>query len=135
MNETRLPRVVLADDEQHIRMLIKRILMSVRYEVVGEATNGNEAIELFNKEKPDMLLLDINMPFKNGDAVLQEVISKYPEAVVIMLTSVSDLESVKRCLDHGAANFIRKDTPLNEIKSIITQTWESHIESRISGNA
>ncbi|MEK6673455.1 MAG: response regulator transcription factor [Nitrospirota bacterium] len=135
MNETRLPRVVLADDEQHIRMLIKRILMSVRYEVVGEATNGNEAIDLFNKEKPDMLLLDINMPFKNGDAVLQEVISKYPEAVVIMLTSVSDLESVKRCLDHGAANFIRKDTPLNEIKSIITQTWESHIESRISGNA
>ena len=135
MNETRLPRVVLADDEQHIRMLIKRILMSVRYEVVGEATNGNEAKDLFNKEKPDMLLLDINMPFKNGDAVLQEVISKYPEAVVIMLTSVSDLESVKRCLDHGAANFIRKDTPLNEIKSIITQTWESHIESRISGNA
>ena len=135
MNETKLPRVVLADDEQHIRMLIKRILSSVRYEVVGEATNGNEATELFDKEKPDMLLLDINMPFKDGDAVLQEVISKCPEAVVIMLTSVSDLESVKKCLDHGASNFIRKDTPINEIKEIITQTWAAHIESRISSDA
>jgi len=57
-------RVVVADDENHIRMFIKSVLKTIGAEIVGEARNGNEALEVFRKNRPDLLLMDINMPEK-----------------------------------------------------------------------
>lgn len=123
MTEKKKPRVLLADDESHIRMLIKMVMRAMNCEIVAEATNGREAVELFKKEKPDLLLLDINMPEKTGDEALKEIIADNPDAFVIMLTSVSDMKSVEHCLSLGAANFIRKDTPVEEMKKLIKETW------------
>jgi two-component system chemotaxis response regulator CheY len=125
MTQSRKPRVLLADDEPHIRMLIKTVMRSMNCEVIGEALNGNEAIELFKKEKPDLLMLDINMPLRTGEEALKEIMTEFPDAFVIMLTSVSDLESVENCLSLGASNFIRKDTPIQEMKKIIKETWQA----------
>jgi len=124
-SDVRRPRVVVADDESHCRMLIKAVLTSMNCEVVGEARTGDEAIELYRKLKPNLMLLDVNMPFKNGDEVLEELFSSFPDAFVIVLTSVTDMESIERCLSLGAANYIRKDTPISEIKVIIKDTWKT----------
>jgi two-component system chemotaxis response regulator CheY len=97
-------------------------------DVVGEARTGDEAIELYRKHRPNLLLLDVNMPIKTGDEVLEELFSTFPEAFVIVLTSVTDMESIEKCLSLGAANYIRKDTPISEIKMIIKDTWKSHLE-------
>ena len=81
-------KVLIADDEAHVRALMKRIVLSLGCKIVGEATNGVETVELFKKEKPDLLLLDINMPLKNGEEVLEAIMGEFPDAGVIMMTSV-----------------------------------------------
>lgn len=111
--------VVLVDDENHIRLLIKMAVNTMGCEVVAEGKNGNEAIQLYREKRPDLLLLDINMPEKSGEEALREIVGEFPQALVVMLTSVSDLATVENCLVAGAANYIRKDTPLAEIKLIL----------------
>ena len=64
MANQRKPRVLLADDEMHLRMLMKTVITSMNCDVVGEAKNGAEAVERYKQTKPDITLLDINMPVK-----------------------------------------------------------------------
>ncbi len=133
MNDFRKPRVIIADDERHSRVLLRAVLSAMRCEVVAEATNGIEAYELYNVHKPHLLLLDINMPRESGEEALRKIMTDHPGSFVIMLTAVADLKTVEDCLSMGAANFIRKDTPIDEIKGIIKDTWQQF--SRMRGRA
>lgn len=117
-------RVILADDEKHIRAMMKAVISSLNCEIVGEAADGHEAVDLYKKEKPDLLLLDVNMPQRSGIDALREIKREFPDALVIMLTSVVDMENIKQCIALGAANYIRKDTPITEMKQIIKDTLE-----------
>jgi two-component system chemotaxis response regulator CheY len=128
MVDGKKPRVLIAEDESHSRLLLKALLTSMNCEVVGEATTGVEAIALFKQLKPHLLLLDINMPSKTGDEVLKEIMAEYPKAFVIIMTSVADLETIERCIELGAANYIRKDTPIEEIRQTIKETWQTFLE-------
>ncbi len=94
-------------------------------EVVGQACNGNEAVGMFRDKKPDLLLMDINMPLKTGEEALKEIRAEFPEARVIMLTSVIEAATVENCIEQGALNYIRKDSPVNEIKTIITEALQA----------
>jgi len=123
MTEKRKPRILLADDEALIRKYMKVVMTKMNCEIIGEATNGNEAVELFKQNKPDLMLLDINMPLKTGEEALKEIKQEFPDAFIIMLTSVVNSESVENCLNLGAANYILKDTPKDEMQKIIKETW------------
>jgi len=125
MDNIRKKRIIIADDEFSVRSMIRMVLKSINGEIVGEAKNGQEAVEQFREKKPDLLLLDINMPVKNGLDALKEIIADFPDAFVIMLTSISDMETVEKCLDLGAINYIIKDTPIPEMKKIIKETWDT----------
>ena len=81
--------------------------------------NGAEAVSLYKSLKPDLMLLDVNMPFKTGTDALGEVMKECPEARVVMLTSVADMDTVKRCVTLGAKGYIRKDTPPEQIKTLV----------------
>lgn len=118
-------RAVIADDEPHIRTLMKVILETMGMEIVAQASNGQEAVNCFQKLKPDILLMDINMPVKTGLEALREIKAQNPDACVIMLSSVADMESVREAVELGASHFIRKDTPITEIKKMIAETCES----------
>lgn len=130
MTGSQRPRVLIADDEKHCRTLLRAILDSMKCEVVAEAKNGEEAVELYREHRPHLMLLDINMPVKTGDVVLQELMREFPDAFIIMLTSVADLESIERCLAHGAVNYILKDNPIDEIKLIIRDSWQLAVQQR-----
>lgn len=112
-------RVLLADDEVHIRYLIRNILRGEGYVVVGEANNGEDALAMFRKHKPDLTLMDINLPLKNGDEVLAEIMKEDPDAKVVMLTMVADVETVRRCLELGAANYILKSNPIDTVRKLL----------------
>ncbi len=114
-------RVLVADDEMVMRMFIVSVLNKMNCEVVGQAANGNEAIAMFREKSPDLLLMDINMPVKTGEEALKEIMAEYPDARVIMLTSVVESETVKNCIELGACGYIRKDTSVDEIKTIINE--------------
>jgi two-component system chemotaxis response regulator CheY len=116
-------RVLVADDESHVRKLITTILTSMNCEIVGEAANGKDAVDMFKSLKPNLLLLDINMPLKSGKEALAEIMKRYSNAFVIMLTSLSDKQTIEDCVKLGASGFIRKDIPIDEIKQIIRKTW------------
>ena len=114
-------RVAIADDEAMIRYALKSIIKSLNMSCAGEATNGQEAVALYAQEQPDIMFLDINMPVKNGDEALQEIRAKFPGARVVMLTSVAETETVKKCVQNGAISYILKTNPLDKIKIMIAE--------------
>ena len=125
MNEMQGLRVLVADDEKYNRAFLKILVSRMNCEIVGEAADGHETLRLFEETEPDLLLLDINMPFKTGEEVLQEIIAKSPDAFVIMLTSVVEIDSIRKCIDLGAANYVLKDTPPKEMMKIVYETWRN----------
>jgi len=114
-------RVAISDDEDMIRYALKSIIQKLNMVCVGEATNGQEAIALYAKENPDIMLLDINMPVKNGDEALKAIRAKFPDANIVMLTSVAETETVKKCVQDGAVDYILKTNPLDKIKTMIEE--------------
>lgn len=122
---------MIAEDEDHVRKLIKTILLKMNCEIVGEVNNGIDAVEMFKQLKPHMALLDINMPLKSGKEALSEIRRRYPNAFIIMLTSLSDTETVEDCIALGASGFIRKDVSLDEMQNIIKQTWKAYKENML----
>lgn len=116
-------RVLLADDEAHIRQLLKGVLTTMKADIVAEASHGIETVELFRLHKPDITLLDINMPRMDGLQALKAIQQESPGALVIMLSSLATVGVVQDCLDAGAYDFIRKDTPISEIKVTIKNAW------------
>lgn len=119
-----MPRILVADDELHIRELLEAQLTKFGYDVVGKAQNGEEAINLYKEHQPDILLLDINMPLKTGKEVLTEIRKEYPDAIIIILTSIVDFEMVKTLIKSRVNEFIRKDVPIEEINNIIFKCWK-----------
>ncbi len=119
-------RAVICDDEDHIRTVVSLMLKGMGVEVVAQGRNAQQAVDLYRREKPDLLLLDINLPGKSGEEALAEIIAEFPSAFVIMLTSVADAATVRRCLDKGASNYILKETPAYEMMQIIKESWQEH---------
>lgn len=119
---------LLVDDEQHLRMYLKLILKQVGFTDFYEAVNGEEAVELYKAHQPDLVLMDVNMPKKEGMEALQDIIEFDEDAVVIMTTSVASREAVQTSAELGATHYIRKDTPKDEmialLKGIVEEIWE-----------
>ena len=130
MAEAKRLRVMIADDEMHARILLKAVLTSMKCEVVGEAAVGSEVMGKYRELKPHLLLLDVNMPVKTGDEILEELVKEFPNPFVIMLTSVADMTTIEKCIALGASNYIRKDTPIEEIKVLIKESWQMFTQLR-----
>ena len=122
-------RVMIVEDEDHVRRLLKSLMVSMNCDIAGEAGNGQDAVEMYRRLKPHILLLDINMPLKSGKKALSEIKSQFPHAFVIMITSLSDRETIEDCIKLGATGFIRKDLPTDEIKDVIKTTWRAYLEA------
>lgn len=115
------PRVLVVDDDEPIRIWLKGLLASLGCEVIGEADNGQDGIEMFRKHRPDLVLLDIRMPVMTGDKALDYILLEDPNAHVILLTSVRDSRFIFDRLDAGAQYYIRKDNPPEEIRALLQE--------------
>lgn len=118
----RPPRVILADDEPHVRAFLRHVIKAVPGEVAAEANNGEEVVKLCREHHPDLVLLDLNMPVKSGEEALREILAESKDVRVIMLSSSADRRSVEHCAQLGAAHYIRKDCPFEEMCEIIRET-------------
>lgn len=114
--------ILLIDDEQHIRKYVSLILRQLGAPKVFEAANGEEGVATFEREHPDLVLLDINMPIMDGMETLKRLKAIDPDCVVVMLTSLTNRQNVEAALALGASNYIRKDTPKEEIAKALTDT-------------
>jgi YesN/AraC family two-component response regulator len=122
--------ILLVDDEAHIRKFVGLILKSIGATNIIEATNGEEAIAAYQREKPALVLLDVNMPVMSGLDALKKIREGDPEAVVVMLTSLANRQTVEEALELGALNYVRKDTPKNEISKVLTETLANLPENK-----
>lgn len=101
-------RVLLVDDTSIMRSLLKQIIKSQDFDVVGEAGNGYQAMELFRSLKPGVVCLDIEMPEMNGLDVLARIKEEAPLTRVIMITGDTQATSVKKAIAAGADGYIVK---------------------------
>jgi DNA-binding NarL/FixJ family response regulator len=109
-------RVLLADDEGMIRAGVRAILSAdPGIEVVAEAADGRAAIELAQRHRPDVALLDIRMPRLDGLAAAGEIIRTVPDAAVVMLTTFSEDAYIARALGAGASGFLLKSGDPEEL--------------------
>jgi len=111
MKNNRKPSVLVVDDDHMMREMLKLILHSDDYQVLGEAANGKSAIALCANLKPGLVLLDINMPEMDGLQALEEIRKISPATKVIMVSAEATMDKVKDAISKGAAGFIVK--PLN----------------------
>ncbi|SDJ01651.1 response regulator [Salimicrobium halophilum] len=101
-------RVLIVDDAAFMRMMVKDILTKNGYEVVGEAENGQQAVDMYSEHKPDLVTLDITMPEKDGIQALKEIKEKDADANVIMCSAMGQQAMVVDAIQAGAKDFIVK---------------------------
>ncbi|HVU24251.1 MAG TPA: response regulator transcription factor [Opitutus sp.] len=120
--------ILLVDDEPHIRKFVGLILKSIGAANLVEAGNGEAAVGIYQRDRPDLVLLDVSMPVMDGLETLRRLKEIDPDSVVIMLTSIVNRQSVDEALTLGAAAYIRKDTPKEEIAQTLVETIDACFE-------
>lgn len=113
-------KVMIADDHSMIREGLKQLLeLEGNFEVIAEANDGEECLQIVNSLNPDVLLLDINMPKKDGLEVLQELKKKCPKMKVLVLTVHNEVEYLMKAMDIGINGYLLKDSESAKLKKAI----------------
>ena len=115
-----MAKILIADDSDAIRLVLKDILSIGEHEVLAEANDGAEAVVLYQQCSPQILLLDLAMPKKDGLTVVKEVIAYDPDAKIILITASDDQKIINQCLEHGAKSHISKPFDFNTVLKAIT---------------
>lgn len=103
-----MARILIVDDAKFMRMTLSNILVKANHEVIGEAENGIQAIQLYHEFKPDLVTMDITMPEKSGIEAVKEIKLQYPNARIIMCSAMGQQKMVVEAIEAGAKDFIVK---------------------------
>jgi len=120
-------RILVAEDETLIRMDLVEMLTEAGYEVIAQATNGEEAISLANEHKPDLAILDVQMPVLDGISAAEKIIAIVP---VLMLTAFSQRELVDRARDAGVMAYVVKPFTISDLVPAIEIAISRHTQMR-----
>lgn len=122
-------KLVIVDDSYETRNNLRQILsFDKRFEVIGEAENGEEAIFIVKESKPDIVLMDINMPVIDGIKATEEITMSVPETTVIIMSVQGETEYVRKAMTAGARDFLCKPFNVDELTDTIVKTY--HLESK-----
>ncbi|MBV4418585.1 response regulator [Clostridium tyrobutyricum] len=116
-----MAKVLIVDDAAFMRMMIKDILEKGGFEIVGEANNGLKAVELFKKEKPDVVTMDITMPDMDGIEAVKAIKEFDPAAKVIMCSAMGQQTMVMDAIKAGAKDFIVKPFQPDRVIEAVTK--------------
>ncbi len=100
--------VMIVDDSRTSRRVLKDIIEKAGYKIAGEAINGKEAVELYDRLMPDIVTMDITMPELDGLEALKQIKKNHPEAVVVMVTAAGQKDKMMEAVKEGAAEFVAK---------------------------
>jgi response regulator NasT len=120
-------RILVAEDETLIRMDLVEMLTEAGYKVIAQATNGEEAIALANEHKPDLAILDVQMPVLDGISAAEKIIAIAP---VLMLTAFSQRELVDRARDAGVMAYVVKPFTISDLVPAIEIAISRHTQMR-----
>ncbi|MCQ2010838.1 MAG: response regulator transcription factor [Sporolactobacillus sp.] len=119
--------VVFVDDHEMVRIGVSAYLSAQPdIQVVGEADNGREAIDLVLKLKPDIILMDLVMEEMDGIEATKQIVEKWPEAKIIIVTSFLDDDKVYPAIEAGATSYLLKTSKASDIAKAIRSTYNGH---------
>jgi two-component system chemotaxis response regulator CheY len=119
-----MARILIADDASFMRQMIREIIEPEGYEVVGEATNGIEAVELYKELQPDLVTMDIVMPKRSGIDAVKLILADEPTACVVMCSALGQETLVMEALQAGARDFIVKPFKPDCVVSTLKKVFE-----------
>ncbi|WP_127588403.1 response regulator [Paenibacillus koleovorans] len=111
--------IMIVEDAAFMREIIKDIVIEMGFDVVAEATNGEDAVKMYSKTKPDLVTMDITMPVMNGVDALRKIKAIDPSAKVIVCSAMSHQNTVIEALSWGAKDFIAKPVQKERVKSAV----------------
>lgn len=117
-------KILISDDSILARKQLKDIISSYGTPTFFEASNGQDTIDIYKKESPDLVFLDIVMPVKDGNAAIREIVSFDKDADIIIVSSVGTQSQLKAAIEAGAKDFIQKPLNIDQIHHIITSRFE-----------
>ncbi|MHA2502475.1 MAG: response regulator [Candidatus Kariarchaeaceae archaeon] len=120
-----MARILIVDDARFMRLVLRRILTQAGHEIVGEAKDGVEAVEMYADKRPDVMTLDIVMPRQNGIEAVREIMQFDPQAKIIMVTALGQEAFVLDAIKAGAREFIIKPFRNEEIVKAVLKTHQS----------
>jgi two-component system, chemotaxis family, chemotaxis protein CheY len=106
-----MARILIVDDAKFMRTLVKDALVPKGHEIVGEAENGNVAVEIYKKLKPDLVTMDITMREKDGIEAAEEILTIDPSAKIIMVTALGQENLLTKAIKIGVKDFVVKPFP------------------------
>jgi len=121
-----MARVMIADDSESVRFTLRDIVKAGKHMVVAESVDGIDTLEKFNSAKPDVLLLDVAMPKKDGMETLIDLMKIIPKPKVVMITAHDDMELIENCINIGALAYITKPFNTDDILQAISYVFEEN---------
>ena len=119
-----MARVLIADDASFMRQMIREIIEPEGHEVVGEATNGIEAVDLYKELMPDLVTMDIVMPKRSGIDAVKMILTDHPTACIVMCSALGQETLVMEALQAGARDFIVKPFKPDSVISMLAKIIE-----------
>ena len=117
-------KILISDDSILSRKQLKDAILRLGTPTFIETSNGQDAIDSYKREKPNLVFLDIVMPVKDGNAAIREIREYDPKAEIIIVSSVGTQAQLKAAIESGAKDFIQKPMNPNQIASIISSRFE-----------
>lgn len=118
-------RVLIVDDAVFMRDMIKDIFSGGDFEIVGEAVHGVEAVDKYKDLKPDLVTMDIVMPFKSGIEATKEILAHDPKACIIMCSALGQESLVMEAIEAGAADFIVKPFKADDVLAVVKKVMSA----------
>jgi DNA-binding NarL/FixJ family response regulator len=129
-------KLVVCDDQATVRDgLVMLLKLEPDIEIVGTAEDGAEAVEMVADKRPDLVLMDLKMPIMNGVEATRQIVTKYPDVKVLVLTTYADDEWVFDAVQAGAAGYLLKDTPREELIRAVrgTVAGKTYVDPSVAG--
>lgn len=120
-----MARILVCDDSAFMRMMLKRVLIDNGHEVVGEAGDGMEAVQLYRQHKPDLATMDITMPKMDGIQAVAHIHEENPLARIVMVTALGQKGIITDALRAGASDFIVKPFDAEQVIETIKKVLAS----------
>ncbi len=111
--------VLIADDVAFVRQTLTQVLSEARYRVVGEASTGREAMDLYEKLKPDLVTMDVVMPEMSGIEATRKIIEKNPSAKIVMVSAMGNENLIIEAIHAGAKDYVLKPFRSEELLQVL----------------
>ncbi|MCX7711334.1 MAG: response regulator [Clostridia bacterium] len=119
-----MARILVVDDSFSTRSKLKTMLTMLGHDIVGEATNGLQAYREFEKHQPDLVTMDITMPIIDGITALKRILEVFPDANIVMVSSLAQKHLILNALESGAKHYIIKPIDPDNLSKVVSKVLE-----------